>query len=365
MAGSTFLIAACLLVPAFLAGRSYQSARDRRRFSLALDEALSQVSTSLSRTRKEFDIQGIQRLSAVDHQHYEILRLCESGAWSRALTMIQGVDVLNGSRGLHELYVHLLLKFGHLEAVCGTIDALQRRGGAPRLIFGALIACGRWVDAVSFYRAELQSQQGSRKEAQLLELWTALFETRAESEVELVSAGASEVRRQLSVFLSNHSACDSTEAPPKGAIKKGFALGIRCPAEMHAWLTFEKKYTLCESQAQRVHLIDSTRIRGDWTGLALGLLKVGLSAQKYAPILLGSAQVLAKPHLDCERIYRCQHCEVMYGPFSVICPSCFTVSLGEPVRGESRECDAQLFSACGLDLDGLEALYWELILPLS
>ena len=365
MAGSTFLIAVCLLIPVFLAGRSYQSVRDRRKFTLALDEALSLACSPVLGVRKGLEMNTLRSLSTTDQKHYEVLRLCECGNWSRALTMIQNIGVSQRSRGLHELYLRLLLKCGHFETLSSTIDLLERKDCAPRLVFGALIACGRWVDAVSFYDTELQSKQGSRKEAALLEHWSSQFMGTTESVTGSSIAKASDVLGKHSAAVSSHSSFDSRPRVAPGVIDKGFELGIRSLPEMQSWVSFEKKYTLCESQTQRVHLIDSSRVRGDWAGLALGLLRAGTSDHGDAPNRFRSLAVLAAPHLGRDRVYRCEHCEVRYRSFSVICPSCFTVSLGEPVQGTEPECDAKIFSACGLDLTGLETLYWEMILPLS
>ena len=359
------LVTLLLVIPAFIAGRSYQAVRDRRRLSLGINEALSRVTKPISGAQPGLHVLEPRRLSALDRKHYEILRLCEAGDWSRALTLIRGLGVSASGREIHELYVRLLLKFGCLDELEGTIDELRQKGGAPRLVFGAQIACGRWTEAASFYRARLQSQQGSLKETRLLAFLIGLSKSLPGSGMILNAGENSKLREPLSDILFDKSVLVSREAIPEASIEIGFELGIICPAEMSAWLNFEKKNVLCESQAQRVHLIDNSGARQDWQGFAHGLLKTGLRLHEPVPVLLSSVQLLAKPFVDSDRVYRCEHCSVLYAPFSVICPCCFTVGLGTPVRASAPECYADSLSACALGLDGLETLYWELILPLS
>lgn len=365
MVSSTFIIAIMILLAAFIAGRSYESSRNRRRFSRVLDEALSRAGIRRPTTTPALTILDPQLLCSQDRQHYEILRLCEVGAWSKALTFIQAVGVNGHHRGLHELYVRLLLKCGRVQEVENTIDALHKKGGTPRLIYGALIACKRWSDALAFYGAQLQTRQGSLRETHLLELLVSLSQSKDASSGESARVSRDEIRAKMVLILKLEETGRKVETIGERVIEQGFKLGVRCLAEMSAWVTFEKKLTLCESQAQRMHHIDSSDCRVDWSGLALGKLRAGIESSHQPPLLLEAVEVVSRSHLECHRVYRCNCCEVLYGPFSVVCPSCFTVGLGEPIRGTLHHSGAEMFSDCGFELDVLEVLYWDLILPPS
>jgi hypothetical protein len=134
---------------------------------------------------------------------------------------------------------------------------------------------------------------------------------------------------------------------------------------MGALIAFEKKVNQCESDAARVHLIENYASREDWKGLNLAIVQRRLQRLELPGQLSADVGHLVHRDDSVPRSYECEYCRAVYCPFTVICPDCFTVNMGTPIRGGMIERSAELFSTCGLNLGALEVQSWELHLTAS
>ena len=360
--------ALCLLVLiplAFLAGRAYQSARSRRLFRSTMDDVLAQMYTRRDPVDVQLKFLNEPPLTPIVRQQQQLVQLCADRDWGKALLLLEQVDPKKQSRGMRLLHLRLLLKFGRFAMMDAVIDSVMAGGDDNRLVFGALIACNRWSEAQAFYETNLRLQQGSRREAELLDVFSELATWRAPQRSHDSAFDENECRLRLFHILTGDKRTTLSGINREDSFKRGFELGVSCPAEMSALIAFEKKMGECESDASRVHLIENWPSRGDWNGVNLAKVKARFEGLEPSAILTSSVDALVPVDVRAQGAYQCEYCEAVYRPFTVICPCCFTVNMGTPIRGRSVEIGAEIFSACGLDLGALELLSWELHLPAS